>query len=191
MSLPAPRVSIAWAQASTVSSQARPLDDFKKRVDAYMAVHRKAVGQVGALDPTRSPRQIADRQQALAAAIKAARAGARPGDIFAPDPGAIFRTIIRNEFAHRSGLALKNREDAQDEVPDFTPMVNQVYPTTYPLATFPPGVLRQLPPLPKGLEYRFVQRTLILLDSEANLIVDVLPDAAPVISELPRGRASK
>ena len=46
-------------------------------------------------------------------------------------------------------------------------------------ATFPPGVLRQLPALPKPLEYRFVQSNLILRDSEANLIVDVLPDAAP------------
>jgi hypothetical protein len=60
-------------------------------------------------------------------------------------------------------------------------MVNQIYPTTYPLATFPPGVLRQLPALPKPLEYRFVQSTLILRDSEANLIVDVLPEAAPAV----------
>ena len=41
-------------------------------------------------------------------------------------------------------------------------------------------LLRQLPQLPKPLEYRLVQKNLILRDTEANLIVDVLPAAAPV-----------
>jgi hypothetical protein len=33
-----------------------------------------------------------------------------------------------------------------------------------------------LPTLPKGVEFRFVGRNLILLDTQANLIVDVLPN---------------
>jgi len=192
LSLPTPSVSTAFAQASTVSSQARPLQEFKKRIDAYRALHNKAVDQVGPLDPTKSPKQIADREQALGEAIRALRAGAKQGDVIAPQTGAILRTIIHNEYAHRGQLALRNRQDAQDELPDFTPAVNQVYPTAHPLATFPPLVLRQLPPLPKPLEYRFVQRSLILRDSEANLIVDVLPDAVPATSALPSGKpASK
>jgi lipoprotein-anchoring transpeptidase ErfK/SrfK len=183
LSLPPPSVSTAFAQASTVGSQARPLEEFKKRVNAYIALRKKAVDQVGPLDPTKSPKQIADREQALGEAIRALRAGAKQGDVIAPQTGAILRTIIHNEYAHRSQLALRNRQDAQDELPDFTPTVNQIYPTAHPLATFPPLVLRQLPPLPKPLEYRFVQRSLIVRDSEANLIVDVLPDAVPATSE--------
>src|SRR5205814_1532560 len=144
------------------------------------AVSRSAIC-FGALDPTKSPKQIADRETALGQAMRAARPNAKPGDLLAPDVAATVRTIVYNEFAHRSQAALRNREDAVDEVPAFTPEVNQIYPSTYPLATFPPGVLRQLPPLPKPLEYRFVQRTLIIRDSEANLIVDVLPAAAPAL----------
>jgi hypothetical protein len=34
-----------------------------------------------------------------------------------------------------------------------------------------------LPTLPQGLEFRFVGRNLILLDTEANLIVDFIPNA--------------
>jgi len=33
--------------------------------------------------------------------------------------------------------------------------------------------------LPEGLEYRFVNRDLVLVDLEADLIVDVLHDAVP------------
>ena len=50
-----------------------------------------------------------------------------------------------------------------------------------PLATVPPRVLQALPQLPKdaGLEYRFVQKHLILFDTRANLIVDFLLNAIP------------
>ena len=43
----------------------------------------------------------------------------------------------------------------------------------------PPSVLLTLPPLPACLHYRFVGRELVLVDSEAGLIVDLLPAAAP------------
>jgi hypothetical protein len=174
-------VGSGWAQASGVSSKASPLTDFSKRVDGYMALEKQVVRKIGPLNPTKSPKEIAARETALGLALRAARAGAKAGDLFVPQAAATFRTIIYNEFKHRSQLALKNRQDSQDELPDFAPMVNQIYPTAYPLATFPPALLRQLPPLPKPLEYRFVRRHLIIRDGEANLIVDVLPDAAPAL----------
>jgi len=172
---------LSLAQASNVPSNTSPLANFKTRVADYLRLHKQVVARVGALDPTKSPKQIHEREQALGEALRTARAGAKPGDLFAPDVAATFRTIIYNEFKHRSQLALKNREDAQDELPNFTPMVNQIYPPSYPLATFPPLLLRQLPPLPPPLEYRFVQRNLIIRDGEGNLILDVLPDAAPAL----------
>jgi len=179
------------ARASAIeqptNSAATTLSDFKKRVDAYMTVRKAVEDKVGALDPTKSPKEIADRETALGEAIRAARPNAKQGSLLTPEVAAVFRRIIRTEFAHRSRLALKNREEAQDELPAFTPTVNQIYPSTYPLATFPPALLRELPELPKPMEYRLVRQSLILRDSEANLIVDVLPNAAPPMTALPGG----
>lgn len=45
----------------------------------------------------------------------------------------------------------------------------------------PPLILTQLQPLPDGLGYRFMGRGLILRDTKANLIVDVLPEAVPTV----------
>ena len=73
----------------------------------------------------------------------------------------------------------ETREDQQDELPNFVPKVNQLYPTTYPLATFPATLLPILPPLPEALEYRIVQNYLVLRDIEANVILDVMPNAVP------------
>jgi hypothetical protein len=55
------------------------------------------------------------------------------------------------------------------------------YPTTLPLVTVPAKLLRALPELPDGLEYRILGRHLILRDVKANLIVDFVRDAVPTI----------
>jgi hypothetical protein len=40
-------------------------------------------------------------------------------------------------------------------------------------------LLDVLPALPEGLQFRFVARDLVLVDIDADLVVDVLPDALP------------
>jgi hypothetical protein len=167
------------SQDRGTNSSAAALADFTTRVEDYVKLQKKLAAKVGTLDETKSPEQIATREKLLGEAVRAARAGAKEGDILTPAAAAVFTTVIREEFAERSKLAIQDRDEAQDELPNFMPTVNQVYPTTYPLATFPPGVLKRIPPLPEPLEYRFVQRHLIIRDSEANLIVDVLKNAAP------------
>jgi hypothetical protein len=59
--------------------------------------------------------------------------------------------------------------------------VNGVYPNVsgQPLQSVPATLLLNLPVLPKGLEYRISGHTLSLRDSEANMVVDYLPDALP------------
>jgi hypothetical protein len=47
----------------------------------------------------------------------------------------------------------------------------------------PPTLLSNLPKLPSGLEYRVVGSSLILLDGEAGLVVDFIPDILPVVSD--------
>jgi hypothetical protein len=57
--------------------------------------------------------------------------------------------------------------------------VNQSYPTKIPLVTVPAGLLKQLPTLPEALEYRLVDRRLLLRDRDANLVIDVLVGTTP------------
>lgn len=46
-----------------------------------------------------------------------------------------------------------------------------------PLSTMPPNLLAALPPLPRDIQYRFVERHLILLDTRTKLILDRIPYA--------------
>jgi hypothetical protein len=153
--------------------------EFGKRVDGYMKLRKALVDSVGELDPTRNQAEIAERATKLANGIMAARTQAKPGDIFTPEFSALVATLIKQEYSRRPDSVQETREDQQDELPDFVPQVNTLYPTTYPLATFPATLLPLLPPLPEQLEYRVVQNYLVLRDIEANVILDVMPNAVP------------
>lgn len=169
--------SVAGQPAANPSAVA--LTEFNARLQEYVALHRKLANETGEIDETKNPRQIADREAALGKLIRSARAQARRGDIFTPAVEALFKQIIRDESARRSPRVRADRREDQDELADFTPTVNQVYPPTQPLVTFPAGLLRVLPKLPRELEYRLVQRNLILRDLEANVIIDFIPAATP------------
>jgi hypothetical protein len=153
--------------------------EFKKRVDAYLKVHNEAEGKVPNLKRTDDPKEIADREKALGEMIMTLRAGAQIGDIFAPEYQPYFIKIVQDDFKLRSAA---DRKALVAELPKNVKVdVNTVYPTTLPLETFPPALLRKLPDLPPELEYRIVSRTLLLRDVKANLIVDILRDVVPTI----------
>jgi hypothetical protein len=153
--------------------------DFAQRLDVYTRLRERLTDSLGDLDPTKSQEEIAARAASLGNAIIAARPQAKQGDIFSPEVAAFLSTLIRQEYKRRSEPVLETRGDQQDELPDFEPRVNQIYPTTYPLATFPPALLPVLPPLPEEIEYRIVRDNLILRDIEANVILDFIRGAVP------------
>lgn len=163
--------------APPVNSQATALADFQSRVTQFAQLHERLAKQVGVLDETRSQAEIAERAVGLGKALQAARANAKQGDLFTPAVARILRDLIRREYRQRTPAVKESRQDAQDEVPNFIPKVNTLYPTTFPLGTFPASLLKVLPPLPPQLEYRIVTHYLVLRDVEANLIIDVLPNA--------------
>jgi hypothetical protein len=173
-------VFTACRKESPVDSMEDAVGEFTQRVDQYVALRNQAADSVGPLDETKSQQEITDRATRLAAALQAARLNAKQGDIFTPRAAAVFATLIKQEYSRRPPRVKEVRGDAQQELPDFIPKVNEVYPTTYPLATFPPELLPLLPTLPEALEYRVVTHYLILRDIESNLIIDVMPRAVPL-----------
>ena len=168
------------AETAPVSeAQTEAAIEFQKRIQVYMKTHNDAEAKVPNLKNTDDPQQIADREKALGEMIMTMRAGAQPGEIFAPQYQPYFIQIVRDDFAARSAA---DRKALINELPKNMKVdINTVYPTTLPLATFPPALLRKLPDLPADMEYRIVGRSLILRDAKANLIVDILRDVVPTI----------
>jgi hypothetical protein len=150
--------AIASAQTPQTHPEGHPPDfgmqkwggigaDFSMRVQSYVALRTELERGLPALRVTDDPVEIRRAERALAERIRLARARAKQGDIFTPNPG---------------GRGIR---------------INGTYPEREAVSTVPPDVLAALPSLPDDIEYRFTGRDLILFDTRASLIIDRVPAA--------------
>jgi hypothetical protein len=166
------------AQQRPVNPGAQKLKEFNDRIRKYVDLQNKLDGQLPSQAPSNDPGKAQAHRKALADAIRRARVDARTGDVFG-DTADQFRLIIEQDTRDRS---VRDALAVMLEVPQsVAPRVNAEYPEQAPLATVPPLILARLQPLPDGLEYRFMGRDLILRDTKANLIVDMVHDAVPTV----------
>lgn len=172
-------VAPAAAAAATdqpVNRDAAVLAEFQKRIEAYRKLHDEVAKGAAEMKTTDDPARIRQAETLLAERLRAARTDAKPGDIFTPEIRGAFRKLMYSETHGAAGRDTKAaiREDAPAGVPL---KVNASYPADEPRPTVPANLLASLPRLPKDLEYRVIQRHLVLLDVDANLIVDFIPNA--------------
>jgi len=173
----------ACAQSSQARSPQDQSKEFQARIDKYMEIHKKAVGSVPAIPKeTADAALIARHEQQIAEAIRSLRPNALVGEVFTPAVRQMIVTAIKPKVDGKSGESARvtilgegNPKSPESATP-VNLMVNATYPSAAPLSTVPPSVLMALPMLPKELEYRFVGRNLILRDTQANLIVDFIPN---------------
>lgn len=160
--------------------ETRDFKIFAGRVQAYLQMRNGLESSLSSLKPTNDASRIVAHQHALAGKIAEARNGARPGDIFTHAVIVRIRTIIRNEFRGAGGRQAR-RTMRQDDPSRVVAQlhVNDEFPDGDPLTTTPPGLLIKLPELPGEMAYRFVGRDLTLIDTQARLIVDIIPNAIP------------
>ena len=153
-------------RAQDTFGDAAAMLQFQRSVDNYAFQHRQVQRRLG---------EGVD-QQALAAALRAARPAPTDGDFFTP--------VIAAAFRHRITTALR-ASDCKMAVPaTATSEVPRVGVLALGTQAVPSCVLKVLPPLPEELEYRLASVALILLDTHANMVVDVLHGAFPTVRSL-------
>lgn len=150
--------------------------DFDAKVSQYLDFRQQHVGSPP--KPTNSPGDIVAKQREIGNKIRVARAGAKQGEIFAPPIAAYFRRQIAGSFAGTHGKEIR-ASLAHAEPVKMELEINQSYPPNQPLQSTPPTLLLNLPNLPDELEYRLLDRELVLLDTEGNVVVDYVPNALP------------
>jgi hypothetical protein len=165
----------------TPEQDAAAAAEFTRLVQAYADLHRRIEGPVPTVKVSGNPMEIRDAMNRLAASIRKERAEARQGDIFSPSIAAMFRFRMDKLYGGRYAelLAIINEEVEQPVAPR---LVNGRWPVGAPFSFFPPDLLCSLPPLPDELEYRFIHRDLVLWDVHADLIIDLIPNAIPPLT---------
>ena len=162
-------------------ADAQALATMNDRLKEYVALHIKLERSLPKLPTEATPEQIDKNQRACANLLREARATAKPGDIFTPEARPVIIRLLATVFGGPDGKQLK--ASIMDENP-VDPValkltVNGRYPDTVPLTTIPPQVLQTLPQLTEDLEDRFIGDWLILLDTHAHVIADVIDNALP------------
>jgi hypothetical protein len=154
--------------------------EFTSRVGEYIELSKEVEKQLPAMKPKEElPEMIAAHQQARARKLREARPHARRGAIFTRASREAFRHVIRSVFEDPQAAAARAALQQKDVSKKLHLKVNGVYPDAVAETTFPPTLLQKLPTLPDELAYRIVGRDLILVDTKANLVVDMLDEALP------------
>jgi hypothetical protein len=153
--------------------------EFLDRVQGYVALHKSIESSLPALKPTPLPEMIAAHQQALARKIREARPHAKRGDIFSGEAREAFRRVVRDEFRGPHGDGARTTIRQGEPLKTVHLDVNEPYPDGVPYTTVPPGLLLRFPKLPEQVAFRIVVRDLILLDVDANLVIDRIPAIFP------------
>jgi len=149
---------------------------FEAKVKQYLDFRQSTAGKPP--KPSDKPADIVSRQREMANQIRVARAGAKQGEVFPSEIAQYFRKQIAASLSGPHGdqirSSLRHAEPVKMEL-----QINQSYPANQPLQSTPPTLLLNLPELPDGLEYRLMNRELVLRDTEVNLVVDCVPNALP------------
>ena len=151
---------------------------FEGRAKEYSRLREQIEDQMPKLPKEATPEQIEAHKSAFRERVRAARAGARQGQLFTPAVAVHIRSTIRNSFTRAERAELRQTV-LEAETKGVPVRVNHTYPAAKELVEMPPTLLLKLPQLPKQLRYRFVGRNLLLVDRENGLIVDYMRDALP------------
>jgi hypothetical protein len=153
--------------------------EFLDRVQAYVKLHKSLASSLPALKPTAVPEKLTAHQQALATKIREARPHAKRGDIFSEEAREAFRHTVRDTFGGPHGHGARTTIRQGEPLKAIHLHVNEPYPDGVPFTTIPPTLLMKFPKLPEQVAYRIVVHDLILLDVDANLVIDRIPEIIP------------
>ena len=154
--------------AQDMFADTRAVVEFQRAADAYAFLHRQVERQLD-LAHRRAGRPIdVIESRELAAAIIAERSKAPEGTLFTPAVVMVFR----QRAARATRVPGCDPGELRSGVWEMFHTVNSAATGTDPVN---PCIADALPALPDELEYRSAGTVLLLVDTHANLVVDVLP----------------
>jgi hypothetical protein len=177
-SAPRAAAQVVEAKAEAMADKSPTAAVFEERAKEYSKLRERIEGEMPKLPKEATPEQIEAHKTAFRERVRAARAGAKPGQLFTPDVARHIRASIKNAFSGADRVELR-KTVLEAETQGVAVRINYTYPEAKELVEMPPTLLLRLPQLPKQLRYRFVGQHLLLVDRENGLIVDYMTNALP------------
>ena len=153
---------VFWLAGAMLTAQTRPIVEFQRAADAYAFLHRQVERRLG----MPHQRAMIDAPE-LAAAIIAERRRAGQPALFTPAVVSTFRELAAGALHHGCDAG-ELRTGAWEMFHGVDSPATGSHPVS-------PCIAEALPALPEELEYRSAGTVLLLVDTHANLVIDVLP----------------
>lgn len=159
-------------------ADAKALATMNDGLKRYLEIHKQLEEGLQKLPTAATPEQIDTNQRLFEAKMREARKAAKQGEILTPEAEPVIRRLLASAFSGGEGKQLM--ATIMDEYPaGLKLVVNGRYPDAIPISTVPLEILQTLPALPEDMEYRFLGRHMILLDTHAHVIADLIENALP------------
>lgn len=168
----------AASQSRSSVIERKIITDFEQRAKRYADLRQLLGKRLPKLSVDATPEQIQANKIGLQKSVQAARRRSKAGELFTPAAARLIRDSIKNEFKGWERAEL--RQTVLEADTKGVPLkINIPYPESKELVEMSPTLLLSLPELPKPLRYRFIGRSLALLDRDSALIIDFMKDALP------------
>jgi hypothetical protein len=172
--------SLLMSAAPLAADQTGPLPgsalaQFNDHVSGYVALRSRFEEPLPRLGTLRTEWSTLIARRYLASAIRTARHASVAGEIFTPQVALMFRERFAGALTPNEWLLLVPPGDDESAAPIV--LVNEPVAEEW-FTALPPALVQHLPALPEGIEYRFVGTALVLWDTHAEIVIDVLPNAA-------------
>jgi hypothetical protein len=154
------------------------LADLETRAKRYVELRETLRRKLPKVSKDATAAEIAEQKAALQRSVQAARVNAVKGNMFSQSAEALVRSIIKKEFKGYDGAEIRQTV-LEADTKGIPLKVNVAYPVSKELVEMSPALLLALPQLPKELRYRYIGRSLVILDRDNALILDFMRDALP------------
>jgi hypothetical protein len=172
--------ALAQAQTPVLSANDQAIvKAFEKRAKEYVKLREQLEEKMPKLSQEAKAEEIQNHKKQFQERVRAARVGAKHGDVFLPEAATLIRAIIKDEYKGKQRVELRDTVLRESDTKAVPLRVNYPYPESQEVLEMAPTLLLRLPQLPKQLRYRFVGHNLLLLDRENGLIIDYMTKALP------------
>lgn len=177
-------------RAQNANARARAFQQFERAAAAYARLHHELDRRLGPFPVSADAATLQRALDARADAIRHVRPEPRQGQLFTRELAPVIRRVIADALRAQQLTPADVLFDELAEGNEGGPPIMRVNaPFPWHGATGVPLCVNDvLPALPQELQYRFVDRNLVLVDMVASLIVDILPQALGEVRSAARVR---
>ena len=134
------------------SNEKQIVETFEKRAKGYAKMREQLEEKMPKLSKEAKPEEIQTHKKQFQERVRAARTGAKQGDVFTPEAMTLIRAIIKDEFKGKERVELRDTVLKEADTKAVPLRVNYPYPESEELLEMPADAFDEAATTPEAVE---------------------------------------